>query len=73
MSSRIDAMQDSLQILARDSKRLMKCLIVFSYSVHSAPLLAKFTDLLVYLSLHKNPLFLQTQFKTTVCNMVLMV
>lgn len=55
------------------ARRLMKCLIVFSYSVHSASLLEKFTDLVVYLSLNKNPLFLQTQFKTTLCNMVLIV
>lgn len=55
------------------ARRLMKCLIVFPYSAHSASLLAKFTDLLVHLSLNKNPLFLQMQFKTTVCNTVLMV
>lgn len=54
------------------ARRLMKCSIVFSYSVHGASLLAKFTDLLVYLSLHKNLLFLQFQFKATVCSMVLM-
>lgn len=52
-------MQDSPKILARDSKEADEMLDCFSHSVHSAALLAKFTDLLTYLRLNKNPLFLQ--------------
>lgn len=47
MSSRPDAMQDSLKTLARDSKEADEMLDCFSHSVHSATLLAKFTDLLI--------------------------
>lgn len=49
----------------------MKCSIVFSYSVHSAPLLAKFTDLLTYFSLNNNLLFLQVQFRAPACSTAL--
>lgn len=63
-------MQDSLKMLARDSKEADEMLDCFSHSVHSAALLAK---LLIYLRLNKNPLFLQMQFKTTVGNMGLRV
>lgn len=55
------------------ARELVKRSIVFSYSVHSALLFTKSTDLLVDSSLNKNALFLQMQFKTTVCEMVLMV
>lgn len=53
------------------ARRLMKCSIVFSYSMHSASLLAKFTDLLAYFSLNNNLLFLQVQFRATACSMAL--
>lgn len=73
MSSRPDAIQDSLKMLARDSKEADEMLDCFSHSVHSAALLAKFTDLVIYSRLNKNPLFLQMQFKTPVGNMSLRV
>lgn len=53
------------------ARRLMKRSIVFSYSMHSASLLAKFTDLLAYFSLNNNLLFLQVQFRATACSMAL--
>lgn len=68
MSSRPDAMQDSLKMLAGGSKEADEMPDCSSHSVHSAALLAKFTDLLIYLRLNKNPLFLQMQFKTPVGN-----
>lgn len=66
-------MQDSLKMLARDSKEADEMVDCFFHSVHSAALLAKFTDLVIYSRLNKNPLFLQMQFKTPVGNMSLRV
>lgn len=73
LSSRTDAMQTACKSWQEAARKLMKCSIVFSYSVHSAPLSAKHSDGPVSLSLNKNPLFLPAQSKSTVCSTVLMV